>query len=112
MVIRDYKSFYKTPYNRGGAMQTFMTGIYIIKRESYIKAKVIKIKTTGQRHIEESIKLASNGISALLSSHGLTEEGYQIFLQGDADGEMICQKILDALLPLPYERVVLERINC
>jgi len=93
-------------------MENFMPGIYVIRRESHIKAKVIKIKTTGQRHIEETIKLANNGISAMLSSHSRTPEGYQIFLQLDADGGLICQQILDALLSLPYDRVVLERINC
>ena len=93
-------------------MNNFVTGIYIIKRTSYIKAKVIKIKTTRKRHIEESIKLANNGISAMLSSHGPTKEGYQIFLRVDADGERICQKIVDALLPLSYDSVVVERINC
>jgi len=93
-------------------MNTYISGIYIIKRKSYIKAKVIKIKTSRQLHIEESIKLANNGISTLLSSHGLIEEGYQMFLQGDTDGELICQKIIDALLPLTDDRVVLERINC
>jgi hypothetical protein len=93
-------------------MENFMPGIYVIRRESHIKAKVIKIKTTGHRHIEETIKLANNGISAMLSSHSRTPEGYQIFLQVDADGGLIYQKILDALLPLPYDRVVLERINC
>jgi hypothetical protein len=93
-------------------MKTFISGIYIIKRESYIKAKVIRIKTIRQCHIEESIRLANNGISAMLSSHGLIEDGYQMFLQGDTDGELICQKIIDALLPLIDDRVVLERINC
>jgi len=93
-------------------MENFIPGIYVIRRESHIKAKVIKIKTTGQRHIEEIIKLANNSISAMLSSHARTPEGYQIFLQLDADGELICQKILDALLSLPSDMIVLERINC
>ena len=93
-------------------MENFIPGIYVIRRESHIKAKAIKIKTTGQRHIEETINLVNNGISAMLSSHSRTPEGYQIFLQSDADGDVICQQILDALLRLPYEKIVLERINC
>ncbi|MCX5842408.1 MAG: hypothetical protein NT022_01430 [Deltaproteobacteria bacterium] len=93
-------------------MDNSMPGIYLIRRDSHIKAKVIKIKTTGQCHIEETIKLANNSISAMLSSHARIPEGYQIFLQMDADGGLICQKIVDALLSLPYDRVVLERINC
>jgi hypothetical protein len=93
-------------------MENFMTGIYVIRRESHIKAKSIKIKTMGQRHVEEIIKLANSGISAMLSSHSRTPEGYQIFLQSETDGGLICQQILDALLHLPYDRVVLERINC
>jgi len=93
-------------------MENFIPGIYVIRRESHIKAKSIKIKTTGQRHLEETINLANSGISAMLSSHSRTPEGYQIFLQLEADGDMICQWILDALLRLPYEKVVLERINC
>jgi hypothetical protein len=93
-------------------MENFIPGIYVIRRESYIRARAIKIRTMGQRHIEETINLANNGISAMLSSHSRTPEGYQIFLQSDADGELICQQIIDALLCLPYDRVVLERINC
>ncbi len=93
-------------------MENIMSGIYVIRRESHIKAKVIKIKTAGQRHIEETIRLANNGISAMLSSHSRTPEGYQLFLQVDADGELIYQKILDALLSLPCDRIILERINC
>jgi hypothetical protein len=93
-------------------MEKLVPGIFVIRRESHIKAKAIKIKTMGQRHIEETINLANNGISAMLSSHSRTPEGYQIFLQSDADGELICQQIIDALLCLPYDRVVLERINC
>jgi hypothetical protein len=93
-------------------MGNFITGIYVIRRESHIKAKAIKIKTMGERHIEETINLVNNGISTMLSSHSRTPEGYQIFLQPDADGDLICQQILDALLRLPYDRVVLERINC
>ena len=93
-------------------MENFIPGIYVIRRESHIKAKAIKIKTTGPRHIEETISLVNNGISAMLSSHSRTPEGYQIFLQSGADGDLICQQILDALLRLPYEKVVLERINC
>jgi hypothetical protein len=93
-------------------MENFITGIYVIRRESHIKAKAIKIKTMGERHIEETINLVNNGISTMLSSHSRTPEGYQIFLQPDADGELICQQILDALLRLPHDSVVLERINC
>ncbi len=96
----------------GDSMENFMIGIYVIRRKSYINAKTIKIKTMGQRHIEETIRLANNGIAAMLSSHSRTPEGYQIFLQSDSDGELICQQILDVLLRLPYERVVVERINC
>ena len=93
-------------------MENFIPRIYVIRRESHIKARAIKIKTMGQRHLEETINLATNGISAMLSSHSRTPEGYQIFLQSDADGDVICQKILDVLLRLPYDSVVLERINC
>ncbi len=93
-------------------MNNVMPRIYVIRRESHIKANVIKIKTTGQRHIEETIKLANNSISAMLSSHARIAEGYQIFLKVDTDGDLICQKIVDALLSLPYDSVVLERINC
>jgi hypothetical protein len=93
-------------------MENFMTEIYVIRRESHIKVKAIKIKTTGERHIEETINLVSNGISPMLSSHSRTPEGYQIFLQPDADGDLVCQQILDVLLRLPYDRIVLERINC
>jgi hypothetical protein len=93
-------------------MEKFIPGIYVIRRESYIKARAIKIKTTGQRHIEETIHLVNNGMSAMLSSHSRTPEGYQIFLKPDADGEVICQQLLDALLRLPCDTVILERINC
>jgi hypothetical protein len=93
-------------------MENFIPRIYVIRRESHIKARAIKIKTMGQRHIEETINLANNGISAMLSSHSRTPEGYQIFLQPAADGDLICQQILDVLLRLPYDKVALERINC
>jgi hypothetical protein len=93
-------------------MEDFIPRIYVIRRESHIKARTIKIKTMGQRHLEETVNLVKNGISAMLSSHSRTPEGYQIFLQPDADGDLICQQILDVLLRLPYESVVLERINC
>jgi hypothetical protein len=93
-------------------MENIMPGIYVIRRESHIKAKVIKIKTTDQRHIEETIRLANNGISTMLSSHSRTPEGYQLFLQVDADGGLIYHKILDVLLSLPCDRILLERINC
>ena len=55
-------------------MGNFITGIHVIRRESHIKAKTIKIRTTGQRHIEETINLVNNGISAMLSSHSRTPE--------------------------------------
>ena len=87
-------------------------GIDVIRHESYINARVIKIITTGQRQIEISIELANNGLAPLLSSHNKTTEGYKMFLQPDADGGLVCQKILDALLLLPYSSVVVEMINC
>lgn len=93
-------------------MEDFVTRICVIRRESHIKARAIKIKTTGKRHLEETINLANNGISAMLSSHSRTPEGYQVFLQPDVDGDLICQQILDVLLRLPYDKVTLERINC
>ena len=89
-----------------------MNGICVISRESYIKARVIRIKTTEQCHIEETIKLANNGFSPKLLSHARIADGYQIFLDADADGRMICQQLLDALLRLPDGNVVIERINC
>ena len=89
-----------------------MDGICVISRESYIKARVIRVKTTEQCHIEETIKLANNGFSPKLLSHARISNGYQIFLDSDADGRMICQQILDALLRLPDGNVVIERINC
>ena len=93
-------------------MQDRIPEIYVIKRNSHIKARAIKIKTIGQRHIEETVNVVNNGILTKLSSHARTSDGYQIFLQPDADGEFICQQILDALLRLPYEKVVVEKINC
>jgi hypothetical protein len=89
-----------------------MNGICVISRESYIKARVIRVKTTEQRHIEETIKLANNGMSHKLLSHARIADGYQIFLDSNADGRMICQQLLDTLLCLPDGNVVIERINC
>jgi hypothetical protein len=89
-----------------------MTGINVISRKSYIKARIIKIKTAQLFHIEETVKLANNGISSKLSSHSRTPEGYQMFLHVDTDGGLICRQILDALLRLPEGSIVIERINC
>jgi hypothetical protein len=94
------------------ATESCMNGIYVISRKSYIKASIIRIKTTEQCFIEEAIKLASNGMSYLLLSHARISDGYQLFLNAEADGKMICQKILDALFYLPDGNVVIERINC
>jgi hypothetical protein len=96
----------------GIIMENFMNGICIVSRESYIKARIIKIKTTNERCIEEAIKLASNGISSTLLSHARVSDGYQMFLDSEADGKMICQRILDALLRMPDGNIVIERINC
>ncbi len=93
-------------------MESFINSICVIRRESHIKAKTIKIKTMGPRQIEEMTNLVNNGISALLSSHSRTPEGYQIFLQPDADGDLICERIIDALLNLSHDGAVVERINC
>ena len=90
----------------------FMNGICIISRESYIKARIIKIKTANERYIDEAIKLASNGISPMLLSHARIADGYQMFLDSQADGKDICQQIVDALLHIPDGYVVIERINC
>ncbi|MBN1383147.1 MAG: hypothetical protein JXA41_15890 [Deltaproteobacteria bacterium] len=89
-----------------------MNEICVISRESYIKARVIKVKTTQPCHIEETIKLANNGFSPKIQSHARIKDGYQMFLQPGADGKYICQKIIDALLCLPEGNVVIERINC
>lgn len=89
-----------------------MDRICIISRESYIKARIIKIKTTEQFFIEEAIILANNGISTQLSSHARTPDGYQMFLREDADGGLICRQILDVLLRLPDGNVIVEKINC
>lgn len=89
-----------------------MNEICVISRESYIKARVIKIKTTQNCHIEETIKLANNGFSPKILSHARIADGYQIFLNSSADGKLICQEIIDALLRLPDGNVVIERINC
>ena len=89
-----------------------MERICIISRESFIKARVIKIKTTVNSHIEEIAKLANNGISHNLLSHARTPDGYKMFLYSDADGKMICQQIIDVLSRLPDDTVVVERINC
>lgn len=93
-------------------MENYMPGIYVISCESYIKARIIKIKTTKQSHIEEMSRLSENGISADLSSHSPTPDGYQMFLHMYSDGGLICQQILDALSRLPDGHVVVERINC
>ena len=93
-------------------MEKCMHGICVIMRESYIKARIIKIRTNEQCYIEESIRLASNGISAQLSSHSQTPEGFQMFLHENADGGLVCNHILNALFPLPDSNVVIERINC
>ncbi|HVO66178.1 MAG TPA: hypothetical protein VMT12_06835 [Syntrophales bacterium] len=89
-----------------------MNGICIVSRESYIKARIIKVKTTNECYIEETIKLASNGISPMLLSHARISDGYQMFLDSEADGKAICQQILDALLHLPDGNIVIETINC
>jgi hypothetical protein len=89
-----------------------MNKICVISRESYIKARIIKIKTVDQGHIEETIKLANNGMSHKLLSHARISNGYQMFLDTDVDGKMIGQQILDALFRLPDGNVVIERINC
>lgn len=89
-----------------------MNEICVISRESYIKARVIKIKTTQHCHIEEAIKLANNGFSPKILSHAPIVDGYQMFLHSNADGKMICQKLIDALLQMPDGNVVIERINC
>lgn len=89
-----------------------MNEICVISRESYIKARVIKIRSTQRCHIEEAIRLANNGFSPKISSHAPIADGYQMFLHSNADGKIICQKIIDALLRLPEGNVVIERINC
>ena len=89
-----------------------MNGIYVISRESYIKARIIKVKTVDQCHIEETIKLANNGMSHNLLSHARISNGYQMFLDTEADGKIICQQILDALLRMSEGNIVIERINC
>ncbi len=94
-------------------MGNLMNGICIVSRESYIKARIIKIKTMNECYIEEMIKLASNGISLKLLSHARVSDGYKMFLDAEADGKMICQQILDALLRRMHDvNVVIERINC
>ena len=89
-----------------------MSRIYIVSRESYIKARIIKIKTSEYLCIEEAIKLANNGISTQLSSHSQTSDGYQMFIHEDADGGLVCRRIIDVLLRLPHGNVVIETINC
>jgi len=89
-----------------------MTGIYVINRRSYIKARSVKIVSKEPSYIEEVIRLANNGISNKVSSHARTADGYKMFLNSESDGELICQQILDALLCLPSGNVVIERINC
>ncbi|MBN1664888.1 MAG: hypothetical protein JW943_14910 [Deltaproteobacteria bacterium] len=89
-----------------------MNEICVISSEHYIKARIIKVKTNQTCHIEETIKLAANGLSTNLLSHARIADGYQMFLQPNADGKTICQAIVDALLCLPDGNVVIERINC
>jgi len=89
-----------------------MNRICVIRRESYIKARIIRIKSTEQGCIEETIKLANNGFSSQLLSHARIADGYQMFISSDTDGNMICDKLLDALWCLPDSSVVIERINC
>lgn len=89
-----------------------MQEICVIMRESYIKARIIKIRTKEPRYIEEAIRIASNGISTHLSSHSQTPEGFQMFLNENADGGAVCHQILNALFRLPDGNVVIERINC
>jgi len=96
----------------GLGMDIFMNGICVISRESYIRARIIRIKTTNDCYIDEAIKLASNGISSMLLSHARVPDGYQMFLDSEADGKIICQRILDTLLHMPDGNVVIERINC
>lgn len=96
----------------GGNVEKCMNGICVIMRESYIKARIIKIKTNEQCYIEEAITLANNGISTQLSSHSRTPDGYQMFLHENADGGLLCQKILNALFRLPDSNIIIERINC
>jgi hypothetical protein len=93
-------------------MGNFMNRILLVSRESYIKARIIKIKTTNEYYIDETIKLASNGISLMLLSHARVSDGYQMFLDSEADGKTICRKIVDALSRMPDGNVVIERINC
>jgi hypothetical protein len=89
-----------------------MNRICIISRESFIKARAIKIKTTLDCHIEAIIKLANNGISQNLLSHARIPDGYKMFLYSDADGKEICQQLIDVLSPLLDDNVVVEKINC
>ncbi|HVO66136.1 MAG TPA: hypothetical protein VMT12_06625 [Syntrophales bacterium] len=89
-----------------------MSRIYIISRESYIKARIIKIKTSEHLCIDEAIRLANNGLSPQLSSHSQTSDGYQMFIHENADGGLICRQIIDALSRLPHGNIVIERINC
>ena len=96
----------------GSNVEKSMHGICVIIRESYIKARIIKIRTKEQCYIEEAIRLAGNGISAQLSSHSQTPEGFQMFLHENADGGLVCHQILNALFRLPDAHIVIERINC
>jgi hypothetical protein len=96
----------------GGNVEKSMHGICVIIRESYIKARIIKIRTKEQCYIEEATRLASNGISAQLSSHSQTPEGFQMFLHENADGGLVCHQILNALFRLPDANILIERINC
>jgi hypothetical protein len=89
-----------------------MNEICVISRESYIKARIIKIKSTKPCHIEEAIRLANNGFSPKILSHAPIADGYQMFLHASVDGKQICQAIIDAFLRLPDGNIVIERINC
>jgi len=99
-------------YGHSFGADDLVNRIYIISRESYIKARVIKIKTSEFLCIQEAIRLADNGISTQLSSHSQTSDGYQMFILDDADGGLICRQIIDALLRLPHGSIIIERINC
>jgi len=89
-----------------------MSRIYIVSRESYIKARIIKIKTSEHICIEEAIRLANYGLSTQLSSHSQTSDGYQMFIHENADGGVICRQIIDIISQLPHGNIVIERINC
>jgi hypothetical protein len=89
-----------------------MIRICVVTRESCIKARIVKIRSNEQSHIEETIKLVNNGISHMLLSHARISGGYQMFLDSDADGEVIFNQVLDVFSGLPEANVVIEKINC